>query len=36
LIRLVRFDEDRITLTTPPLSVGGTIQTTEFVWERVK
>ena len=36
LIRLVRFDGDRITLTTPPLSVGGKIQTTELVWERVK
>ena len=36
LIRLIRFDGDRITLTTPPLSVGGKIQTTELVWERVK
>ncbi|MCC8960979.1 lipocalin-like domain-containing protein [Bradyrhizobium sp. Pear76] len=36
LIRLVRFDGDRITLTTPPLSVGGKIQTTELVWERVR
>jgi len=35
LIRLVRFDGDRITLTTPPLSVGGKIQTTELEWERV-
>ena len=34
LVRLVRFEEDRITLTTPPLSVGGTIQTTELIWER--
>ena len=36
LIRLVHFDGDRMTLTTPPLSVGGKIQTTELVWERVK
>ena len=36
LIRLVKFDGDRITLRTPPLSVGGTIRTTELVFERVK
>lgn len=36
LIRLVQFDGDRITLTTPPLSVAGKVQTTELVWERVK
>ena len=36
LIRVLRFDGDRITLTTPPLSVGGKVQTTELVWERVK
>lgn len=36
LIRLVQFDGDKIILTTPPLSVGGKIQTTELVWERVK
>lgn len=35
LIRVVRFDGDRIILTTPPLSVGGRVQTTELVWERV-
>ena len=36
LIRDVRFDGDRITLTTPPASIGGNIQTFELVWERVK
>ena len=36
LTRLVRFDGDRLTLTTPPTSVGGKILTTELVWERVK
>jgi hypothetical protein len=35
LIRLIKFDGDRITLRTPPLSVGGTIRTTELVFERV-
>jgi lipocalin-like protein len=34
--RLVKFDGDRITLRTPPLSVGGTTQATDLVWERVK
>lgn len=36
MVRLVRFEGDRIVLRTPPLSVGGTTQTTELVWERVK
>jgi hypothetical protein len=36
LVRSIRFEAERITLTTPPLSVGGRIQTTELVWERVK
>jgi len=35
LTRLVRFDGDRLTLMTPPTSVGGKILTTELVWERV-
>ena len=36
MVRLVKFDGDRITLRTPPLSVGGTTQATDLVWERVK
>lgn len=36
MVRVVKFEGDRITLRTPPLSVGGTIQTTDLVWERVK
>lgn len=34
--RSVTFEYDRIRLTTPPLSVGGVIQVTELVWERVR
>ena len=36
LIRTITFEGDRIVLTTPPLSVGGTLRTTSLVWERVK
>ena len=36
MTRLVTFDGDRMTLRTPPLSVGGTTQVTDLVWERVK
>jgi hypothetical protein len=36
MVRLVTFGDDRITLRTPPISVGGTNQTTDLVWERVK
>lgn len=36
MVRLIRFEGDRIRLRTPPLSVGGTVQTSELVWERVK
>jgi recombinational DNA repair protein RecR len=36
LVRLVRIDENKIILTTPPISVGGEIRTTELVWERVQ
>jgi hypothetical protein len=35
LVRLVKFNGDQITLSTPPLSVGGTIRTTELVFERI-
>ena len=36
LVRLVTFEDNRIILRTPPLSVGGKLQTTDLVWERVK
>ena len=36
LVRLVRLEDNRITLTTPPLSVGGQIRITDLVWERIK
>jgi Lipocalin-like domain len=36
LVRTVAFEGDRITLTTPPISVGGKMQSTELVWERLK
>lgn len=35
LVRLIRFDGDRIKLRTPPLSVGGVTRTTELVFERI-
>jgi len=36
LIRAVRLTPDRITLTTPPLPLGGQTQTFELVWERLR
>jgi len=36
LVRLVRLQDNRLTLTTPPISVGGQIRTTDLVWERIK
>ena len=36
LVRVVTVQGDRITLRTPPLSVGGTSQMTELIWERIK
>lgn len=36
LVRVLKVEGDRITLQTPPLSVGGVIQTSELVWERFK
>jgi hypothetical protein len=35
LVRLVKFQGDRMILSTPPASVSGKIQTWELVWERV-
>lgn len=36
LVRTIAFEGERITLTTPPLSVAGKTQTTDLVWERLK
>ena len=36
LVRIVRLEGDKLTLTTPPLSVGGQSQTTELVWQRMR
>ena len=36
LVRSITFEEERITLTTAPLSVGGRMQITELIFERVK
>ena len=36
LFRLVRVEDNKITLATPPISVGGQIRTTELVWQRFK
>jgi Lipocalin-like domain len=35
LVRTIKFEDDRITLTTPPTPVNGKIQTLELVWRRV-
>jgi hypothetical protein len=35
LIRILKFEGDRITLTTPPTRVNGKIQIIELVWERL-
>jgi hypothetical protein len=35
MVRTVRFDGDRMTLTTPPLPVGGVLRTATLVWKRV-
>jgi hypothetical protein len=34
--RIVKMQGDRVTLSTPPLSRGGVMQTIELTWERVK
>jgi hypothetical protein len=36
LVRIIAIDGERITLTTPPISVGGKMRTTVLVWERLK
>ena len=35
-VRLMTFQSDRLTLSTPPLSVDGRTLSTELVWERVR
>jgi hypothetical protein len=35
LVRIVKFEGDRITLTTPPTRVNGKIQVIELVWQRL-
>jgi len=35
LVRLIKFQGDRIILATPPASIDGKVQTWELVWERV-
>jgi Lipocalin-like domain len=34
LIRTIKFEDDRMTLITPPTPVNGKIQTLELVWQR--
>ena len=36
LVRVLSLHGDRLTLSTPPLSVAGQLQSTELLWERVK
>jgi hypothetical protein len=36
LARTVKFEDDRITLLTPPTSVNGKIQTVELIWQRMR
>ena len=36
LVRIAKVDGNRLTLQTPPLSVGGVMQTSELVWERIR
>ncbi len=35
LVRSVRFQDDRITLVTPPTLVNGKVQTVELIWQRL-
>ena len=35
LVRSVKFEEDRITLVTPPTPVNGEIQTVALIWRRL-
>jgi len=35
LVRSVKFEDDRITLITPPTPVNGKIQTIQLIWQRL-
>jgi hypothetical protein len=35
LVRSIKFQDDRITLVTPPTIVNGEMQTVELVWQRL-
>jgi Lipocalin-like domain len=35
LVRSIKFEGDRLTLVTPPMTVNGKIQTIELIWERL-
>jgi hypothetical protein len=35
LVRSIKFEGDRITLITPPMTVNGKIQTIELIWQRL-
>jgi hypothetical protein len=35
LVRSIKFEGDRITLITPPMSVNGKIQSIELIWQRL-
>ena len=35
MVRNIKFEDDRITLITPPMAVNGKIQTIELVWQRL-
>ena len=35
LVRSVKFQDDRIALTTPPTPVNGKVQTVELIWQRL-
>ncbi len=36
LVRLVRFEGERMTLRTPPISIGGVSEVVDLLWERVR
>ncbi len=36
LVRVARLQSDRITLRTPPVSVGGQLRTVELTWKRLR
>jgi len=35
LMRSIKFEDDRITLVTPPMAVNGEIQSIELIWQRL-